>query len=169
MSTCYIQDHPDTIPTLAHWFRAQWPDYYAGRRLDDVEGDFRMWLSRDRLPVGLVAFDAAELVGAIVLRERALETRPELQPGLGGLYVAAPHRGRGIGTELVRAGMAAARALGYEVVYTSTEVAGRILGRLGWERTESVLHHGERLAVYRYVFESGATALAENCTPQEEA
>jgi|SRR5262245_21967432 len=145
----FLADHPEVIPTLAQWFRAQWPDYYARRTLADIEQDFHPEANLDRLPLRLVAFESGALVGTIALRERALETQPELRPGLGGLYVVGPHRGCGVGTELVRAGMEAARRLEYERVYTGTAVAGGILEGLGWERIKLVLNHGEQLAIYR--------------------
>src|SRR4051812_48258780 len=105
----FLADRPDAIPTLARWFRGQWPDYYAARTQADVEGDFRRELNRASLPVRLVAVDEdGAVAGTVVLRERAIDGRPERGPGVGGLYVDGPRRGRGIGTELVRAATAAA-------------------------------------------------------------
>src|ERR1051325_10647978 len=101
----FLADHLDTIPTLAEWFRDQWPDYYAAMSQAEMEQDFLEDASRDRLPVRLVAFESNELTGTIILRESGTETLPEFQPELGGLYVVGSHRGHGIATELVRAGM----------------------------------------------------------------
>jgi predicted N-acetyltransferase YhbS len=144
----YLADHPDVIPLLARWFRAEWPDHYAARELEDIEQEFQSWLNRDLLPVGMVAIDGDEVVGTVVLRGKALETHPDRKPGLGGLYVAAQHRGRGIGTALVKAGMVQARELGYGAVYAGMGGAGRILERLGWARIESLLYHGEPVVLY---------------------
>lgn len=36
----FLADHPETVPILTGWFRAQWPEYYAGRTPDDIAGDF---------------------------------------------------------------------------------------------------------------------------------
>src|SRR5690348_5782256 len=114
-----IADHSEVVPTLAQWFRTQWPDYYAGRTLEEMEQDFRRERNRDCLPLRLVALEDGELVGTIVLRERERETLPEHRPELGGLFVAAPYRERGVGTELVRGGMEAARELGYTTVWAT--------------------------------------------------
>ena len=146
----FLADHLDTIPTLARWFRAQWPDYYADMSQEEMEQDFLEDASRDRLPIRLVAFESSELAGTIILRENGTETLPEFQPELGGLYVVASHRGHGIATELVRAGMKAAREQGYETVFATTVAAAGILERLGWEIIKTVIHQDGQTALYGY-------------------
>ena len=144
----FLADHLDTIPTLAKWFRDQWPDYYADMSGEELEQDFLSDASRDRLPSRLVAFESSELVGTIILREQT-ETLPEQGPELGGLYVVESHRGHGIATELVRAGMNLAVGQGYETVFATTVVAAGILERLGWEFIKTVIHQDGPLSLYR--------------------
>ena len=145
----FLADYLDTIPTLAKWFRNQWPDYYADMSQEVMELDFLEDASRDRLPIRLVAFESSELAGTIVLRENNIEMSPEFQPELGGLYVIASHRGHGIASELVRAGMQVAREQGYEIVFATTVTAAGILERLGWEYIKTVIHSDGPLALYR--------------------
>ena len=145
----FLADYPETVPTLAKWFRAQWPDYYADRSQEEMEQDFLSDASRDRLPVRLLAFESSELAGTIVLRERGSETLPEFEPELGGLYVVEAQRGHGIATELVRTGMKVALDQGYETVYATTVVAAGILERLGWELIKTVIHQDGPLGLYR--------------------
>ncbi len=145
-----LADHLDTIPALGEWFRAQWPDYYAGRTQAEMEQGFLREAQRERLPCRLVAFDEGNLAGTIVLREDGREMPPEYQPELGGLYVGEDHRGRGIATELVRAGMKAASDLGYPAVYATTVTAAGILERSGWEYVKTVVHEDGELKLYRF-------------------
>ena len=146
----FLADHPDTVPTLARWFRDQWPDYYSNWSQVEMEQDFLEDASHDRLPIRLLAFETSELVGTIILREHGSETLPGFQPELGGLYVAESHRGHGIGTELVRAGMKLALDQGYETVFATTVAAAGILERLGWEFIKTVIHQdGQLVALYR--------------------
>jgi RimJ/RimL family protein N-acetyltransferase len=145
----FLADHLDTIPTLAEWFRDQWPDYYAAMSQEEMEQDFLEDASRDRLPVRLVAFESNELAGTIILRENGTETSPEFQPELGGLYVVGSHRGHGIATELVRAGMKVAHDQGYATVYATTVAAAGILERLGWEFIKTAIHQDGQTALYR--------------------
>ena len=87
ITIAYLADHPDTIPTLASWFRSQWPDYYARQTQADTERGFRSEALRDGLPLRLVAFNSGALSGTVVLRERGSETLPDFRPELGGLFV----------------------------------------------------------------------------------
>ena len=144
----FLVDYPKAIPTLTHWFCAQWPEYYAVRTPADIAQDFCAEANRDGLPVRLVAFADGELAGTITLRDQATWTLPAYHPGLGGLLVVAQHRGRGIGTALVRAGMNVAREQGYERVYATTVTARGILERLGWKLVQTVSHGDEQLLLY---------------------
>lgn len=144
----FLVNNPETIPTLTDWFRDQWPAYYAGRLPEDIANDFHAEANRATLPVRLVAFVDGALAGTIALRRHAIRTAPEYQPGLGGLLVAEAYRRRGIGTELVRAGMALARELGFCGVYTTTTTAEGILARLGWHHLQTLTHEDELLQLY---------------------
>ena len=146
----FLADHTDTIPTLAKWFRDQWPDYFADWSQAEMEADFLTDTSRDSLPSRLVAFESGELVGTIILRDSNTEILPDFQPELGGLYVVESHRRHGIGTELIRAGMKLAIDQGYETVYATTVAAKGILENLGWEYTQMVVQQdGAQTALYR--------------------
>jgi RimJ/RimL family protein N-acetyltransferase len=144
----FLADHLDTIPTLAEWFRNQWPEYYANCSQEQIEQDFLLDTDRTGLPSRLVAFDDNELAGTIVLREQT-EYLPEFEPELGGLYVVESHRSRGVATELVRAGMKLAQAQGYKTVTATTVAAAGILERAGWEFVSTVFHVDEKLSLYR--------------------
>jgi RimJ/RimL family protein N-acetyltransferase len=148
IAIAFLADYPETIPTLAKWFRAQWGDYYADWTQAELEQDFLEDTSRDRLPSRLVAFESDELVGTIILREQN-NTAPEFQPELGGLFVVESHRGRGVGTELVRAGMKLASDQGIETIYATTVSAAGILERLGWEFVKTIIHDDGQLALYK--------------------
>jgi GNAT superfamily N-acetyltransferase len=147
----FLADHTDAVPVLARWFRAQWPGYFAGRPLTEIEQDFHAEANRNSLPTRLVAFVDNELAGTLVLRERAFGGLMAYSPGLGGLYVAEPYRRRGVGAELIRAGMDLSRAQGYETVYAATSVAHGLFQRLGWALIDTVLEGQEQVGIYRCV------------------
>ncbi|MBX3056235.1 MAG: GNAT family N-acetyltransferase [Anaerolineae bacterium] len=149
ITIAFLADYPDTVSTLAQWFRAQWPDYFADMTQAEMEQDFLEDASYDRLPIRLVAFAAGELAGTIVLREPGNEAIAEFRPELGGLYVVASHRGQGIGTELVLAGMKVARDLEYETVFATTVTAVGILESLGWEYIKTATYEDGPQRLYQ--------------------
>lgn len=150
MSTIgFLADHLHTIPTLVKWFRAQWSDYYADVSDEEMTQDFLEDISRTSIPTRLVAFEANEVVGTIVLRGSGTETFPEHEPELGGLYVVETQRGHGIGTDLVQAGMKLARDQGYTVISATTVKAAGILERLGWEFIKTVQYPDGEVSLYR--------------------
>lgn len=144
-----LADHPYAIPTLVTWFRAQWPEYFAGWSQAEMAQSLLAEASRGGLPCRLVAFASDELAGTIVLRTQGSETPAEFQPELGGLYVVAAHRGHGIGTALVQAGMELAHHQGYATIYATTVTAAGILERLGWQFVQTVVHSDGPLSLYR--------------------
>jgi GNAT superfamily N-acetyltransferase len=145
----FLADHPEAIPILTQWFRSQWPEYYAARTLEDIAQDFYPEANRDGLPVRLLAFADGALAGTVTLRDQALRGFPEYQPGIGGLFVAEQHRGRGVGMELVRAGMRLAQRQGYATVYTATVTARGIVQHLGWRLVRAVTHDDEQTVIYQ--------------------
>lgn len=150
MSTIgFLADHLHTIPTLVKWFRAQWSDYYADVSDEEMTQDFLEDISRTSIPTRLVAFEANEVVGTIVLRGSGTETFPEHEPELGGLYVVETQRGHGIGTDLVQAGMKLARDQGYTAISATTVKAAGILERLGWEFIKTVQYPDGEVSLYR--------------------
>jgi RimJ/RimL family protein N-acetyltransferase len=148
ITTGFLADNLDAIPTLIKWFREQWSDYYADMSEAEMEQDFLEDASRDQLPIRLLAFESNQLVGTIILRDQN-ENLKEFQPELGGLYVVESHRGQGIATELIRAGMQLASNQGYETVYATTVVARGILERLGWEFVKSMTFEDGQVALYQ--------------------
>jgi len=149
IAIAYLADHPEVIPTLVEWFRAQWPTYFTDRTPANIAQDFYEETKRNDLPIRLVAFTEGKLAGTITLREHALRDFPAYRPGLGGLLVWERYRGRGVGTELVKAGMNLAREQGYGKVYATTVTAKGILERLGWQWVQAITHENEQLNLYR--------------------
>lgn len=148
ITIAFLADYLETIPTLIKWFRQQWSDYYADVSEAEMEQDFLKDASRDHLPIRLLAFESNELVGTIILRDQN-EKLKEFQPELGGLFVPESHRGQGIATKLIQAGMKVAREQGYETVFATTATAKGILERLGWEFIKTMLYDDGQVALYQ--------------------
>ncbi len=137
----YLADHPHVIPTMAEWFFHEWSYLYPERTLQEVERAMRTWTNRDCIPVAVVAFEAGELVGTVCLKAHDMDTRKALSPWLAGLYVAAPWRHKGIGTQLVAAIEQKAVTLGIRELYLYTPESAFFYAQLGWAIKEETVYH----------------------------
>jgi GNAT superfamily N-acetyltransferase len=129
----HLADHPDAVPVLKQWFEIAWADYY----------------SREKLPVGLVAFYAGQLCGIAALKPDSISTHTHLSPWAAAGFVVPGFRRRGIGAKLVSALEDVARALGYSTIYCGTSTAIDLLKRQEWQFMERVRYHGEDVSIYQ--------------------
>jgi predicted N-acetyltransferase YhbS len=128
----YLANHREAIPLIAQWMFEQWPQYLAGKTLSDVTTGIEERASFQRLPVAWVAIDSGTTVGTICLKQHDLDDRMDLSPWLGGLYVAASHRRRGIGEMLMNALLKEAIRLGYKHLYLWTPSSESYYAKRGW-------------------------------------
>ncbi len=98
----------------------------------------RLAADPDAVPLCRVALLHGQAIGAVNLVESDDDQHPEWTPWLAGMVVAAPWRGRGVGSQLVRTLLADARRLGVPCVYFGTDGPG-FYTRLG-----AVHHHQPR-------------------------
>lgn len=147
----FLADHLEVLSILAQWFRAQWPDYFAGKSMDAVKSDFRAEANLQNMPVRLLAFVGEDLAGTIVLRKCALNSLPEYTPGLGGFFVTENYRRRGVGSELIKAGIKVTREHGYESLFAGTSTAHTLFESLGWEPIRQTMEGQEIVVIYRYI------------------
>ena len=144
-----LADVPEVIATLATWYKKQWPAWFRAMPLVEIEADFRNVANRDRLPIGLVAFDAASQVLAVCsIRDHPFEPYPHLSPWLRGLYVHAPYRGRGVAEELIAAACEYAARLQIGKLYAATHSAVSTFERAGWLGLDQVLHEDQTLTIF---------------------
>lgn len=131
----YLADHPEFIPTLAHWHHEEWGYLNSGhaveRRIEDLRGH-----TRGGIPTTVVAHADGALLGSASLIESDMDTRPDLTPWLASVIVAPEQRGRGIGSALVMRIVDEARAERVDILYLFTMDQERLYARLGWSILE---------------------------------
>ena len=142
-----LADHPEHVETLARWHCEE--DGRLGDRewLDFWSRQLRSECGRARIPVAFVALDGDAPVGHVSLVEHNMDSHPELSPWLAGTLVHPAHRGKGIGTELVRHAVERAAVLGVVRLFLYTERARRLYENLGWTHLHDETYEGERVAV----------------------
>ena len=96
-----------------------------------------------------VLLDGDRPVGTAGLMRGDLESRPDLTPWLGGLYVEPGFRGRGHATTLVRQVEDAARAVSVSILWLYTLSADGLYLHLGWQHVGSEQENGHDVMLMR--------------------
>ena len=99
------------------------------------------------IPETLIALDGDQVVGTASIVENDLSSRPDLSPWMASVYVDDRYRGQGVGSQIVRAIVAEASALGVKRLYLITHDRMSFYQRLGWEEIERVHYRGEDVTV----------------------
>jgi len=146
-----LVDRPEQGAQLAEWFRAEWGGHFQHWTTQKiVEEYFTPSTSVTGLPVILVAETAGRPIGSVMLRSHWRDSRRELGPWLGGLYVQPEYRGQAVARRLMEALAVEAKRRGYTSIYSGTKNLGRFLRSLGWEFQEMIGTERESLALFRW-------------------
>ncbi len=114
-----------------------------GSTLENIQAEFSLHLNRDRIPLTMLALAEGQPVGTASIFMHDMDIRMDLTPWLAAVYVMPEFRGRGIGSQLVRAVEAAAIGLQLERLYLFTPDQEAFYARLGWSVLETIeyRHH----------------------------
>ena len=147
----YLANCPELTDELARLSFLEWQHVYQQRKqtLEHVVKNYRERMNTDRLPLTLVALQASELVGMVSLKFHDMDTRPDLDPWLGGLLVLPEWRNRGLGTTLMRRATEEARRLNISRLYLWTHTAERLYHNLGWQVVERTKYFDKEAVVMR--------------------
>jgi len=151
----YLANCPELIDELARLSWKEWQEIYEQRQqtLEDSVKNYRERLNTDRLPLTFVAVreglavNCRELVGMVSLKFHDMDTRPDLDPWLGGLLVLPEWRNRGVGTMLMQRATEEARRLNISRIYLWTHSAEELYHKLGWQVVERTKYFGKEAVV----------------------
>jgi GNAT superfamily N-acetyltransferase len=145
----YLANCPEFIGEVARLTWEEWQEIYEQRQqtLEHSLKNYRERMNTNRLPLTLVALHAGELVGMVSLKFHDMDTRPDLDPWLGGLLVLPEWRNRGVGTMLMRRATEEARRLNVPRLYLWTHSAERLYHKLGWQVVERSKYFGKEAVV----------------------
>lgn len=158
----FLADYPQFIPTIAAWIHQEWHSFYPSETEAQIAAELKTHLSRDRVPLTIVALDQAlgkaaqpKLVGTVTLMHGKTEAPPEyadLSPWLASLYVIAEKRGAGIGRLLMQRALEEADRLDLPSVYLWTEKIELMnwYQRLGWQTIAQAEFQQQTIQIMRY-------------------
>lgn len=145
MSILAIEERPSFATAVAAWIEHEWERLPIHDYFEAVSSHVR-WPRK--LPRCFIALLKGELVGTVSLLENDLETRPDLNPWLGCLFVPQKYRRRGIGTELTKfAERCAFFDLRITRLFLFTEDQEQLYRQLGWRRIEECLYREYRVVI----------------------
>ena len=146
----HLVDFPEAIPDLTRWFIEEWEPYYGSEGPGDAKADLAACCRRDELPIGLVALDMDDdVLGTAALKSSSVGDELGVGPWLAALVVGKDHRGRGVGRALVNAIEEEASRLGFDAIYTSSELDERVMAGRGWQAIGATQSLKGPITVYR--------------------
>ena len=145
----YLANHPHLADELARWSWNEWRSIYdeRGQTFQHALKNYRERTNFDCLPLALVALNGDELIGTVSLKFHDLDTRPDIDPWLGGVYVAPDWRGCGVASLLVQRAVEVATELGLTKLYLWTSSAEGLYEKLGWQVVERSAYCGKNIVI----------------------
>jgi GNAT superfamily N-acetyltransferase len=140
----FLADRVDAIPIISRWYFDEWGHRVQGGSIGHMRDRIEDYMNRDEIPFILLATKDSDLVGAAQLKYREMaEMFPDKEHWLGGVYVAASHRGQGYGSQIVEQILKMAPSYGVETLHLQTEALdGGLYARLGWTPCAQVTSRG---------------------------
>ena len=145
----YLASRPELADELARWSWSEWRSIYEerGQTFEHALKNYRERTNTDCLPLALVAFHGNELIGTVSLKFNDLDTRRDLDPWLGGVFVIPTWRRRGVATLLMQRAVEAAANLNIQRLFLWTSSAEGLYLKLGWTVLERSVYAGKDIVV----------------------
>jgi predicted N-acetyltransferase YhbS len=125
MQIAHLVHHTHLINATAQLIYDEfWVDVIDGMSVADLVAHLKTVSAPPCIPISLIALIDGELVGTVNLIENDDANRKHLRPWLAAMVVRAEYRGQGIGTALVKALLAQARAINISTIYFGTDGPG---------------------------------------------
>lgn len=121
MDIRFLAEAPQYAPVLAAKHAQEWAHLYPGQEESHLLTAFRSEAADGHLPLTLLALDGETLLGSVSLLFGDLPSRPDLDPWLASLFVLHRHRGRGVGSFLIKSALEVFANLGFPSLYVFTE------------------------------------------------
>jgi GNAT superfamily N-acetyltransferase len=144
-----LADEPQLLPVLADWFFEEWGHQNPRSSLQSMQDELNGYLHTGRIPLTIVCLQDSQPVASASLKIREMDTHPQFQHWLGGVYVHPDYRGRGIGSRVVEFTAAQAGCLNVSELYLYTRAHVNFYARLGWQVIEKPLYEGKVVSVMK--------------------
>ncbi|MDO8908263.1 MAG: GNAT family N-acetyltransferase [Pseudohongiella sp.] len=142
-----LRDKPHHLLPLAGWHHAEWSYLNPKRSFDERVQEMQADLEGNVIPTTFVAEENGELLGSACILADDMSTHRELTPWLASVYVNSVHRGKGIGSTLVKRVMQHAQDNGIKRLYLYTPDQEQLYARLGWQEHSREIYNGTPVTI----------------------
>ncbi len=143
----YINDHPESIPTIAEWHVGQWGHILPDFTLYSYKEYLSSHYQKGGIPSLFVAIDNKKVIGTAALDDYDMDTHPEFSPWIASLCVDKDYGKKGVGTALINQVIEEAYSSGIKKIYLFTANQERFLARFGWKLLFKEEYYGEMESV----------------------
>jgi len=143
MTITTLTEAPHHVPTIAKWYYEEWGKD-QGLTFEEEVTRQEVYLHPDGgLPMMLIATEGNQLAGATQLKFYEMPQYPDYEYWIGGVYVDAPFRGKGLASRLVQEAYRMAGSYDVPALYLQTQnMTGGLYRKLGWEPIHQTISHG---------------------------
>ena len=143
-----LADNEKVQPTVANWYFQEWGHLKEGNTLVKVTEALRGYLNKGKIPLMVLALEADQVLGTAQLKYREMDSYPEKEHWLGGVYVSKNYRGNEVAEKIIFKLISIAKQLDVHKLYLQTErLDGGLYSRLGWKPVEKVYYRGLNVLV----------------------
>ena len=127
-----LQNFPQHIDTVVNWLYSEWGNNNYAFWRSWVINSLNAKNAND-IPQTYIMFANSEVVGTYSLWRCDLQSRQDLFPWFGGLYVKTSWRGRNLSFLLFDHAKNVLVSMGYKVAYCFTEKEPKLYQSWGWQ------------------------------------
>ena len=143
-----LVDNFKAYKKVARWYFDEWASSVDGVTLEKIEERISKSINRNLAPLMVLANMEDEVVGAAELKIREMDIFPEYKFWIGGVYVDARYRSRGIGKQLVQDIIHRAKNAGISKLYLQTEyLTGGIYVEFGFKPLQEVCYKNRQVLI----------------------
>ncbi|ATM94457.1 Predicted acetyltransferase [Yersinia frederiksenii] len=143
-----LEKHPHLVPEIAEMLQAQWSDLTRWSSASEIaERLARRNSGLNKEFTLLILADDGRVSGTVSVMLYELNDIQERQYWLGEVFTPLAYRGRGIATQLIKAGIEQCRQFGISHLYLYTPDQQALYRKLGWHEIEQRQVSGEQVSV----------------------
>lgn len=146
----HLANHRYALQKIVSWVHSEWGHLMPDISYPTLLSIFSERTTPHRIPGTFIALRDDEIVGTASIVAHDMSTRMDLYPWMAAVFVPPDHRGKGIGSALVRASIDEARYIGLERIYLLTPDRVSFYTRLGWVELEDAEYRGENVTIMIY-------------------